>query len=111
MLHRDLQLDDDEKLCAPRGVRNYTFILVLDDILERGGEIEIYPTTLATPCTRENPYRYVRRQKHDVHTISGVGAGTLIVFDSLLLHRSLRNWLPEEKRRLSWYFEGRRNAW
>lgn len=79
----------------------YTFALFLDTVTTENGAIEIWPTSKQCPHDRRNPTRHVRQLELDSTTVVGP-KGTVFVWDSRLLHRSLPNKTRGLRKTLVW---------
>jgi ectoine hydroxylase-related dioxygenase (phytanoyl-CoA dioxygenase family) len=75
----------------------YTCVYFVDEVTAENGAIEFWPYTAHVPFDRRNPV--ARNEPSQI--ITGP-AGTLLVFDSRIVHQSLPNGTEEKRDTLTW---------
>ena len=94
-IHRDMTTDDGE------GV--YAFSLCINDVTEKNGAIEIWSRSIHCDCHEKHPDRYIRDNR-DIPSRKLTGEkGTVFVWDSRMLHRSLKSVSEDRRVTLLWY--------
>jgi ectoine hydroxylase-related dioxygenase (phytanoyl-CoA dioxygenase family) len=87
IIHRDLWWNHTQQ---PHSKVNtvFTILLCVTDVTEANGCVELWRDTSHQPHDQKNPRRAITNMNSQLLTAS---AGQAIVFDSLLLHQSLKN--------------------
>jgi hypothetical protein len=82
-----------------RACHCYTFLLFLDEVTTESGCVDFWVGTRGYEHDPKNPYQRVNKMEKE--RVKGK-AGTLVVFDSLVVHQSIRNVTKKDTRRLTW---------
>ena len=82
----------------------YTGIYFLDDVTAENGAIQMWPNTALLPF---NPKNKVKKDEPS-EIITG-DAGTLLVFDSRIVHQSLPNKTKQNRDTVAWLFCSKKN--
>ena len=83
----------------------YTCIYFVDEVTAENGAIRFWPYTARVPFDRNNPVA-----KDEPSRIITGEAGTLLVFDSRIVHQSLPNKTEEKRDTITWFLCAKRNA-
>ncbi len=81
-IHRDFDSMEESGVC--------TFYLCLEDLTEHNGPTKLWPHSKNCPCEAQHRGRGIERMKLKSEILLG-GRGTVLVWDSRLLHQSLPN--------------------
>jgi hypothetical protein len=79
----------------------YTFELFLDEITTENGSVEMWPKSKNCPHDKKNPKRGIQQLKLESETLVGE-RGTVFVWDSRILHRSLPNKSDTLRKTIVW---------
>jgi hypothetical protein len=93
LLHRDF-LDE-----RTSGV--YTFMIFIDEVNQANGSVEIWTNSQWIPLDEKNPQRAITKSGLQAQLLQGP-PGTVVVFDSRILHRSLPNTTQNRRLTLIW---------
>jgi ectoine hydroxylase-related dioxygenase (phytanoyl-CoA dioxygenase family) len=93
ILHRDFLDERTSGVC--------TFMIFIDEVNQANGSVEIWTNSQWIPLDEKNPQRATAKSGLQAQLLQGP-AGTVVVFDSRILHRSLPNTTQNRRLTLLW---------